>query len=121
MIGSYVKQINDLLEKIKQEDKENMDNMVRYVTSTELNVGGQLCRYGEIYKMILESESFDEIISTLETFLTREKYESYEEEIEYLQSMAYNFIKDNEEFTNGREQLLKTSKKYIFDTIINCL
>lgn len=121
MIEEYTKQINDLLNKIQEEDNENMETIIGYATSTELNVGSQLCRYGEIYKVILESESFDEIISTLETFLKREKYEGYEEEIEYLQSRAYDFIKGNDEFTNGREQLLKTSKKYIFDTIKECL
>lgn len=121
MIKEYTKQISNLLEKINEEHEENMETIIGYATSTELNVGGQLCRYGEIYKMILESESFDEIISTLETFLTREKYEGHEEAIKYLQSRAYNFIKDNEVFTNGREQLLKISKTYIFDTIINCL
>ena len=121
MIENYVKQINDLLKKIQEEDNENMETIIGYATSTEQNVGGQLCRYGELYKVVLDSESFDEIIQDLENLRYKERFEGYEEEIEYLQSKAYNFIKDNEMFTNGREQLLKMSKKYIFDTIVNCL
>lgn len=122
MIETYIKQINDLLKKIQEEDNENITDLVNYATSTEYNVGGVLCRYGEIYKLVLDSESFDEILQRLEELFELEKFETYEEELTKLQELTFNYIKGGCDFLVGREKLLITIREeYILRTIKDCL
>ena len=122
MIKEYTKQINNLLEKINEEHEENMNDLVSYATSTELNVGGQLCRYGELYKIVLDSESFDEIIQDLEKLRYKERFEVYDYVLEDLQNYTYFYIRGDYDFLKGREELLtKIKEEYILKTIVDCL
>ncbi len=122
MIDTYVKQINDLLNKIQEEDNENMETIIGYATSVEQNVGSQLCRYGELYKLVLDSESFDEIAQQLEGLYSKDNFETYEEEIEELQRKVFDYIKFNYSFVMGRQQLLNYIKEeLIMGTIITHL
>jgi len=123
MIGSYVKQINDLLNKIQEEDNENMETIIGYATSTELNVGSQLCRYGELYKLVFYSTSYEEVIQKLENLYKLAKYEGYEEDIKTIQDMFIKGIKEGKNFDlSAKMDVLDTLEhEYIFDIILGCL
>lgn len=122
MIEEYTKQINKLLEKINEESKENASDLINLATSTEYNIGGVLCRYGELYNLVLNSESFDEILQQLDKLFYLAKFEMYEEEIAKLQEWTFNFIKGGCNFLVGRETLLtKIKEEYILNTITSKL
>lgn len=123
MIGSYVKQINDLLNKIQEEDNENIETIIGYATSTEQNVGSRLCRYGELYKLVFYSTSYEEVIQKLENLYKLAKYEGYEEDIKLIQDKFIKGIKEGMNFElNAKMDVLDTLKyEYIFDIILGCL
>lgn len=118
MIREYTKQINNLLEKINEEHEDNVQSLIGYETSTELCIGGMLCRYGELYKLVLDSESFDEILYSLEQVSYKDKFEAYYDEIKELQQMVVEYIKNDFDFLVGREKLLIYIKEdYIMGVI----
>lgn len=123
MIGNYIKQINDLLNKIQEEDNENIETIIDYATSTEQNVGSQLCRYGELYKLVFYSTSYEEVIQKLEKLYKLDKYEGYEEDIKILQDMFIKGIKEGKNFDlSTKTDVLDTLEhKYIFEIILKCL
>ena len=122
MINKYVEQISDLLKKIQEEDNENIETIIGYSTSTEQNVGGQLCRYGEIYKLVFYATDFDDIIYKLETLYWRDKYEGYEEDIQKIQDTFIKGVKENKDFASTKLNVLCTLEhEYIFDKILKCL
>ena len=106
MIKEYTKQISDLLEKINKENEENIESIIAYETSTDLCVGGMLCRYGELYQLVASCESFDEIAQQLEGLYNKDKFETYEDEIGELQRKVFDYIKFNYSFVMGKIQLL---------------
>lgn len=122
MIEEYTKQINKLLNKIQEENNENIEELINYKTSTELCIGGMLCRYGELYNLVLNSESLDEILQRLEYLFKLAKFDMYVEEIAKLQEWTFNFIKGGCNFLVGRETLLtKIKEEYILNTITSKL
>lgn len=122
MVSEYTKQISDLLEKINEEHDSDVKSLIAYETSTELCVGSQLVRYGELYKIILACESFDEIAQSLEGLFYKDKFETYEDDIEKLQEQVFRYIKSNYSFVIGKKMLLdKIKDDYIFSTIERCL
>lgn len=123
MIKEYVEQINKLLNKIQEEDNENIEEIINFSTSTEVNVGGVLCRYGEIYKLIFYSKSYDEVIQKLEKLYLLAKYECYEDDIEKIQNMFIEGIKKDKPFELDvkNEVLSMLEHEYIFETILRCL
>lgn len=123
MIETYIKQINDLLNKIQQEDNENMKTIIGYATSTEVNVGSQLCRYGELYKLVFFSNTYDEIIQELEKLYIKERFEGYEDVIKDIQNMFIKGLKENKPFELGTKMdVLDTLEhEYIFEIILKSL
>ena len=123
MIENYVKQINNLLNKIQEEGNENIETIIDYATSTEQNVGSRLCRYGEIYKLVFYATDFDDIIYKLETLYWRDKYEGYEEDIQKIQDMFVKGVKEGKDFELDvkNEALNIIEHEYIFDIILGCL
>jgi hypothetical protein len=123
MIEEYTKQINKLLERINEENKENINELINYSTSTELCVGGALCRYGEIYKLIFYSTDYEEVIHKLEKLYELDKYVGYEEDITKIQDIFIKGIREGKKFELGvkEEVLFMLEHEYIFDTILKCL
>lgn len=123
MIDKYIKQINDLLNKIQEEDNENIETIIGYATSTEQNVGSRLCRYGELYKLVFYSTSYEEVIQKLENLYKLAKYEGYEEDIKAIQDKFIKGIKEGKKFDLSiKMDVLDTLEhEYIFYTILNCL
>lgn len=122
MIREYTKQISNLLEKINEEHDDNVESLIAYETSTDLCIGGMLCRYGELYKLVANCESFDEIAQQLEGLYSKDNFETYEDEVEELQRKVFDYIKFNYSFVMGRIQLLNYIKEeLIMGTIIEHL
>lgn len=122
MIETYIKQINDLLKKIQEEYNENTTDLVNYTTSTEYNVGGMLCRYGELYKLVLKSTCYDDIIPKLENLFYEEGFEIYDELIEEIQHSFIEGLRTGLRFVNIQNEVCsKLEHDYILDTILKSL
>lgn len=130
MIGDNINDIKSMLcditrklTKIQEENDENIKTIVNYSCSTELNVGGTLCRYGELYKLIFKSTNYDEVIQKLEKMYKEERFEGYEDVITTLQNKFIFGLKHELDFELGSKMdaLNILEHEYIFDTILNCL
>lgn len=66
MIEEYVKEIEKTLVKIKEENNENINQLIAIETSGDYAIGNMLCAYGRIYKAIFYSKSYEECVQKLE-------------------------------------------------------
>lgn len=129
MVGSKINDIKTMLSDIEkklnaiqEENDENIQELINYSTSTELCVGGTLCRYGELYKLVFKAESYDDIIPKLENLFYKDKFENYEELIEEIQRTFIEGLRTGLRFENIQEEIcFKIEDEYIFDVILNSL
>jgi len=123
MIENYVKEIEQKLEMIKKEHDDTIKDLIDYETSKELCVGGMLCRYGEMYKIIFNATSNDDAIEKLEKLYNRDEFETYIDDVKRIQNIFINGVKKGLDFDLGTrmDALTKLEHDYMLDIILTRL
>lgn len=122
MIESYVKEIEEKLERIKQESKENIDEIINIETSNRYCVGSLLYSYGKVYNIIFNSENYEQAIRGLEKIRRDEDFEHIDEEIRHYENVLFEKLKKGISYNCIQLDLeQEIFDKYINDILINRL
>lgn len=126
MVETYIKEIEERLQKIQKENEENINQIIDIETSTDYCVGNRLVAYGRLYKTIFYSKSYEEVIQKLESLKKIDIFFDNDEFYDNLIEIQNTFIEDMKEGVdfdyNSKENALSTLEhEYIFDTILKCL
>ena len=134
MIGNYIEEIKKNLDLIQKENKENIDNLIHYETSAMYGVGSLLYMYGKLYKIVFNSESFDQVIQELEklqnyTLNSGYDFGSISEEIQTIQNLfikSLKSVKNSQATQSVFEDIkldieFKIEHEYIFKTMLESI
>lgn len=122
MIESYVKEIEQKLKRIEEENKENIDEIINMQTSNRYCVGSLLYSYGKVYNIIFNSESYEQAIQRLEKIRLNEDFEHIDEEIRHYENVLFEKLKKGIAYNCIQLDLeQEIFDKYINDILINRL
>lgn len=122
MIESYVKEIEQKLKRIEEENKENIDEIINMQTSNRYCVGSLLYSYGKVYNIIFNSENYEQAIQRLEKIRLNEDFEHIDEEIRHYENVLFEKLKKGISYNCIQLDLeQEIFDKYINDILINRL
>ena len=122
MIESYVKEIEQKLKRIEEENKENIDEIINIQTSNRYCIGSLLYSYGKVYNIIFNSENYEQAISRLEKIRLNEDFEHIDEEIRHYENVLFEKLKKGISYNCIQLDLeQEIFDKYINDILINRL
>ena len=122
MIESYVKEIEQKLKRIEEENKENIDEIINIQTSNRYCVGSLLYSYGKVYNIIFNSENYEQAIQRLEKIRLNEDFEHIDEEIRHYENVLFEKLKKGISYNCIQLDLeQEIFDKYINDILINRL
>ena len=122
MIESYVKEIEQKLKRIEEENKENIDEIINIQTSNRYCVGSLLYSYGKVYNIIFNSENYEQAIQRLEKIRLNEDFEHIDEEIRHYENVLFEKLKKGTSYNCIQLDLeQEIFDKYINDILINRL
>jgi len=122
MIESYVKEIEQKLKRIEEENKENIDEIINIQTSNRYCIGSLLYSYGKVYNIIFNSENYEQAISRLEKIRLNEDFEHIDEEIRHYENVLFEKLKKGISYSCVQLDLeQEIFDKYINDILINRL
>lgn len=121
MIDEYVKQINGILDKIKEEGNDLVNQCIEYSTSGELCVGGTLYHYGKLFKIIFESKDNDSTIQKIQLMKEDSDYDGIFDLLCECQENLISGLKIKKNFDDVKMYwMTKLEHEYILDTILKC-
>jgi len=122
MIENYVKEIEQKLKRIEEENKENIDELINIQTSNRYCIGSLLYSYGKVYNIIFNSESYEQAIQRLEKIRLNEDFEHIDEEIRHYENVLFEKLKKGISYNCIQLDLeQEIFDKYINDILINRL
>lgn len=122
MIESYVKEIEQKLKRIEEENKENIDEIINMQTSNRYCAGSLLYSYGKVYNIIFNSENYEQAIQRLEKIRLNEDFEHIDEEIRHYENVLFEKLKKGISYNCIQLDLeQEIFDKYINDILINRL
>ena len=122
MIESCVKEIEQKLKRIEEENKENIDELINIQTSNRYCVGSLLYSYGKVYNIIFNSENYEQAIQRLEKIRLNEDFEHIDEEIRHYENVLFEKLKKGISYNCIQLDLeQEIFDKYINDILINRL
>jgi len=122
MIESYVKEIEQKLKRIEEENKENIDEIINMQTSNRYCVGSLLYSYGKVYNIIFNSENYEQAIQRLEKIRLNEDFEHIDEEIQHFENVLINDLKKGRKYFDSQLDLEDTLEhEHIFDIMLKRL
>ena len=122
MIENYVKEIEQKLKRIEEENKENIEEIINMQTSNRYCVGSLLYSYGKVYNIIFNSENYEQAIQRLEKIRLNEDFEHIDEEIRHYENVLFEKLKKGISYNCIQLDLeQEIFDKYINDILINRL
>lgn len=123
MVETYIKEIEERLQKIQKESEENISRIIDIETSTDYCVGSQLVAYGRIYKVVFKATSYEEAIRNLEKLKTSSLFEvdTYYDTLVYIQNKLIDNMKKGTkfEYDSQMEICMEIENNLIMDTVLN--
>lgn len=129
MVGSRINDIKTMLSDIEkklnaiqEENDENINDIINIETSNRYCIGSLLYSYGKVYKIIFNSENYEQAISQLEKIRLNEEYEHIDEEIQHFENVLIRDLKSGKRYFDAQLDLEETLEhEHIFDTILKTL
>jgi len=122
MVESYIKEIEERLQKIQKENDDNINTIINMETSDEYGIGIQLYSYGRLYKAVFKATSYEEAIRNLEKVKTSNAFDvdNLHDELINIQNLLIDNMKKGVSFENDAQMdvLLIIEHELIIDTIL---
>lgn len=122
MIESYVKEIEQKLKRIEEENKENIEEIINIETSDRYCIGSLLYNFGKVYNIIFNSENYEQAIRGLEKIRLNEDFENIDEEIQHFENILINDLKKGRKYFDSQLDLEDTLEhEHIFEIMLKRL
>jgi len=122
MVESYIKEIEERLQKIQKENDENINTIINMETSDEYGIGIQLYSYGRLYKAVFNATSYEDAIRKLEALKNSNAFDvdNYYDALIKCQNELIENMKKGNPFENDvqMEICLEIEHNLIMDTIL---
>ena len=129
MVGSRINDIKLMLSDIEkklnaiqEENDENINDIINIETSSRYCIGSLLYSYGKVYKIIFDSENYEQAILRLEKLRLNDEFEHIDEEIQHFENVLIRDLKSGRKYFDAQLDLEDTLQhEHIFEIILRNL